>query len=173
MKKVKKINDAEPKLGCLMLYFNHRDWKKYVKSLVDEKDLYKPKDDDYGYCKYPHTTILFGIHDYDTVTKDIQKYILNLKKLDDIKIKGVSLFENEGFDVVKFDIKSKKLEKINEKICDKFDYTNEYDYHPHLTISYVKKGLGKKYDGMDIEKPELVNSNYVYSDPNYKKKIIN
>mgnify|MGYP003352094323 CR=1 FL=1 len=38
-----------------------------------------------------------------------------------------------------------KLNALNKQLC-KFPYTNDYpDYKPHITIAYVKKGLGKKY----------------------------
>lgn len=39
-----------------------------------------------------------------------------------------------------------KLHNTNRKICDKFKTFSEYDeYHPHMTIAYMKKGMADKY----------------------------
>ncbi len=64
-----------------------------------------------------------------------------------ITVKNITHFETPDYDVVKFDVESEQMSKLNKLMTDNFDYTNDYpDYHPHMTVAYVKKGMGKKYD---------------------------
>ena len=74
-----------------------------------------------------------------------------------MEISGISLFENPEFDVVKLEVnKTPKLEEIYKNLSE-FPNSNQFpDYKPHITIAYVKKGLGQKY-----------------VDPNYKYQIKN
>lgn len=164
---------SENKLGCLLINLHVENWGNIVKDLVEEDDLYKP-DDDYGYDKYAHTTILFGLHNYNGIQKDLDDFLPKLEKIDDIKMDDkLSIFENDDFDVVKVNVFSNKMKKLNQKIRKEFKYTNEYDeYSPHMTIAYVKKGSGKKYLDKKIKLPKFVVSDYVYSDPDYKKTKI-
>lgn len=69
-----------------------------------------------------------------------------------IKNWGVSLFKNDKFDVIKFDVeKNKTLETIYNRLS-KLPNSNEYpDYKPHVTVAYVKSGLGEKYLDLDFK----------------------
>lgn len=174
-------SSSNTQIGCLMIYFDVKKWNKFVKENVEEKDLYKPDDEDYGYNKYAHSTLLFGLHDYIGIQKDLDNFLPKLETIDDIEISDkMSIFKNDDFDVVKIEVKSKKMKKLNKKLRKNFDYTNDHhEYSPHITIAYVKKGLGEKYDKEEISGEisdnmldELVVSDYVYSDPKYKKTKI-
>ena len=61
-----------------------------------------------------------------------------------------SLFENKKYDVLKFDVKySNKgdnlLHRCN-KLLKNHPFTTDFpDYHPHMTIGYIKPGKGYKY----------------------------
>jgi 2'-5' RNA ligase len=159
-----------------MLYFDTEGWSKFVESIVDEKDLYVSEDEDskdqYGYEKEKHTTILYGFHDYKDIAKDIKEYLIPLEDLDDIEMKDVSIFENEKYDVVKIDVKSNKLNKLNKAMTDNFEYTTEHKtYHAHMTVAYVKKGEGKKYE-QELDEDALKPIKYVYSDPDRKHTTI-
>ncbi len=88
-----------------------------------------------------------------------------LKGLDttlNITIKGIDIFQNEEFDVVKFNVVlNDELKNINEALKE-LPYTSDYDeYLPHVTIAYVKKGTGKKY----------VKKDYTYTVKNVDKMI--
>jgi len=48
----------QTELGCIMINFEIDNWLKIIKQFIDETDLYKPEHEDFGYCKYPHTTLL-------------------------------------------------------------------------------------------------------------------
>ena len=94
-------------------------------------------------------------------------------ELNNIYVKNISLFENEEYDVVKMDIKSKDLKKMNKRLRDNFEYTSDYpEYHSHLTLAYVKKGKGKKYTTKINDKIKLIPDKYIYSSPEFKKTTI-
>jgi hypothetical protein len=172
-KKYKKAGN-DRKYGCLMIYFDDTDWMKKIKDIVKEEDLYLPKgeEDDYGYCKYPHTTVLYGFHNYKDIEKDLKEYVIPLKDLDDIIISDITIFENDGFDVVKYEVESKKLHKLNKTLEENFDYTTDFPkYIPHMTIAYVKEGKGKDYV-KKLKEQHLKPTKYVYSDDKHKKTTI-
>ena len=91
----------------------------------------------------PHITLLYGLH--SEVTEEQVK-----NKLKDINILTVDLFNLSIFpqsdkDVLKFDTKNSNLFKAN-KVLKELPYTSDFpNYHPHVTIAYLKKDLGKKY----------------------------
>lgn len=134
------------KYGCVMVYFDYdkKAWKAF-QDLIDDEDLYNPKDDKgFGKEKDPHVTILYGLHSSipdEDIAEEIEKI-----KTPKIKMNKISAFDNNPeFDVIKFDVESDDLHKLNKKFC-KFPYTSDYpEYHPHATIAYVKKGKAKKY----------------------------
>ena len=61
----------------------------------------------------------------------------------------VSLFEtNPDFDVVKVEVKSEDLRRLNKKVSESQPVTDTHPtYRPHATIAYVKKGKGARYVG--------------------------
>lgn len=89
-----------------------------------------------------HITILYGL-----LTNSAKKVLDTIpKKPINYKIKGISLFESEEQDVLKFDIESEDLKKLNKKVSNAFENENSYPvYHAHMTIAYLKPGKGKKY----------------------------
>jgi 2'-5' RNA ligase len=82
----------------------------------------------------------------------------------------MSLFENDEYDVLKFNVISNDLAKLNKLMKGNFEYTSNYpNYIPHLTIAYLKKGEGKKYiKNMETLEIENIN-NFIYSDKDYKE----
>ena len=82
----------------------------------------------------------------------------------------ITIFEQDEYDVVKFDIHSDKLKKLNDTMRFRFEYTNNHpDYHAHMTIAYVKKWLGAKYVKENIKQVPLFGSKYIYSDHEHNK----
>ncbi len=87
---------------------------------------------------------------------------------------NASLFENQ-YDVLKFDVRYPTkggafLHKCNTALRE-LPYQNDYpDYHPHMTIAYLKKGTGKKYCNL-LENKEysLLPAYAVYSQPDGTK----
>jgi hypothetical protein len=118
---------------------------EFGKSIPDKELYIDPKDDSYGRETEPHITVRYGLAiDDPALLKDLS----SLPPID-AKFGEVSIFENDKYDVVKVEIKSKSLRSANKKVGDLVDVPGETftDYQPHATIAYVKKGEGKKYVG--------------------------
>ena len=168
----KGLNESEqPKreFGCLMAFFDIPNWETKVLGKISEQDLYD--EPGFGLEHEPHVTVLYGFHqdstDIDELKKTVDEYV---EKPIKIEIKKVSVFENEKFDVLKFDIESPELRELNKICAEKFEHTNSYkDYHPHMTIAYLKKGVAAKY--VKEFKPGSIILNgedFVYSDSSGK-----
>ena len=157
--------------GCVMLDTHIVDWKKTHLSKIDKEDLYTAEDDTYGYNNQPHITVIYGLHLDETKPKDIIEKMKEMYQITS-EIKQISIFENEKYDVVKYDVPVTKELKKFRSIFSKFPNTQDFpDYHPHITIAYVKKGEGKKYV-QKLKKPfELTFDEATYS-YNKTRKII-
>jgi 2'-5' RNA ligase len=113
---------------------------KEIQNQIDKEDLYN--EEGYGLETEPHITVLYGIHEQDPV---IVKQSLDLVPVE-YELTGLSLFENEKYDVLKCTVESEDLKKLNKKCCELLEFTNDYpDYIPHLTVAYLNPGMGKKY----------------------------
>lgn len=102
---------------------------------IDNDNLHTEEDDDRG---DPHITVKYGIVDVD---------IDQLKdKLSDfgpivVKLGDVSKFECGDYDVIKIDVDSDDLHRLNSLINKYAPHIDTYDeYSPHVTIAYVKSG---------------------------------
>ena len=90
------------------------------------------------------------------------KDVLYSEETPEIKLENISIFENKDFDVVKVDVISDGLNSLNKKMT-KYPHTTDYPhYHPHMTIAYVKKGMGKKY-AEDLKDFSITPDKFVYS----------
>jgi len=154
--------------GVLMLFFNIPNWKDIIK--INPEDVYT--EDGRGIEDEPHVTALYGFHDEVTLddVKNIVKKVANKPLV--VKVTGISTFSSKDkpYDVVKFDIESKELVRLNNKLK-KLPHTNTFsEYHPHMTISYVKKGTGEKYVRV-FENPILITGDkMVFSDKEKNKE---
>ena len=113
---------------------------------IPESILYQDESNEYGKETMPHVTVLYGILPLsEEKTKNILK---RLPKNIVATLGSVSLFENDKFDVLKVDVTSPHLDRINEFLCKNVEYHNDYpNYKPHMTLAYLKKGTGKPYVG--------------------------
>jgi len=131
--------------GCLMLGASVPNWKEKI-SIVKPEDLYT-EGDDYGYEKEPHVTIIYGLHDDEIYKSEFLDHVKSLYPVE-VTIDQISIFdENNDYDVVKFDVPVTEDLKQYRNFFEKFyPNTQTYDeYHPHMTIAYVKQGEGQKY----------------------------
>lgn len=154
--------------GCVMLALpvDSDSWKK-LQEMIDEDDIYD--EEGYGRENETHVTLLYGLHEDidDDEIKEAMQGMVFTKPI--IQLQTLSLFENEKFDVLKFDIECDDLHKMNETLC-KFPHTNDYpDYHPHCTVAYLKPGRGKKYSGPIDFPMEVKPVEVLYSKPNGDK----
>jgi len=92
-----------------------------------------------------HATVLFGLHDMQP--NAVEKILQDAKPIK-LELGKISLFSSDEYDVVKINVKSPDLHRLNTKLKSSLEYTSTHPgYKPHVTIAYVKKGEGKKYDG--------------------------
>ena len=154
------VNESSDyKYGCVMIETPFDNWSE-ITSIIDEEDLYnEPGDNTYGIQNNPHLTLLYGLH--KEVKPEMVKSALNEFNGIKLNIKGIGVFENENFDVVKLNVDPTGSIKImNEKLSE-FPHTTDYPvYEPHITIAYVKKGLGKKY--LNNKKLKIRNRNMLF-----------
>lgn len=91
----------------------------------------------------PHVTIKFGLHTNDA--EEVRKEIQDLSPVA-IQIGKASCFKADTHDVVKLDILSDGLHDLNGRVSERLECTDTYpDYKPHITLAYVKPGLGEHY----------------------------
>jgi hypothetical protein len=155
MKLMDLINEGvQPKkrYGCVMLYFDFPEMAN-LHGQINGDDVYS--EDGFGLETEPHTTLLFGLH--DEVTTEQVAEILSGFSFGACTVRNPSLFENPLYDVLKFDVEGASLHDANAKLRT-YPYTTDYpDYHPHLTVGYLKKGLGKVYTPKFASEPYTLN----------------
>jgi hypothetical protein len=157
--------------GCAMLYFDFPTINE-IHDIINPEDVYEdPTNPTFGLETEPHTTLLYGLH--DGVTEQDIKNVLDKFTFGNCKIANASLFENENFDVLKFDVSGEGLYEANTELV-KYPNTQTFpDYHPHMTIAYLKPGKGKQYaDKLNGQEFELTPTHAVYSMPSGEKKKI-
>lgn len=96
----------------------------------------------------PHITVLFGLHTPDPATV---RALLRDEPPITVTLGKTSFFpngESGSGDVLKVDVRSPSLRRLNKRIAEAIAHTNTHpDYQPHCTIAYVKPGRGKAYAG--------------------------
>jgi len=103
---------------------------------IPENSLYIDENN-YGRDSHPHCTILYGIH-----TKKVKevRQLMSLIKPFTIVLRDISFFKLDNYDVLKINVESNKLMKINNYLKDSLNHTSTFPiYKPHVTIAYVRK----------------------------------
>lgn len=141
----KKHSGNDYNYGCVLTYLDLSDeyWEQFT-NIIDVNDIYHYDEERYGIETEPHITILYGIHEnvIDDDTINLCKTVDGLGIL--IQCSRVDCFQNPEFDVVKLTVSSDSIHLFNEKLRT-LPYTNGFTYNPHITIAYVKPGMGPKY----------------------------
>lgn len=131
--------------GFLMIGYNKPSFIQELQDSIPSEELYvEDGNDDYGLEKNTHVTLVPCL-DRHTDINDLKQYLKALNEYH-IILGNVSKFDNEKYDVLKCDVGCCNLMNTNSEICSKFPTFSEYkEYHPHLTIAYLKKGMADKY----------------------------
>ena len=130
--------------GCIMVTFALPKWQWFVNELIDPNDL-KPQRWMEGKAMYdqPHCSILYGLAPNVTID-EVRPLLMHLDNID-VEFTGISCFETERCDVVKFDCESPQLRALS-KIIRTLPHEDPHStYNIHATIAYVNKGEGEKY----------------------------
>jgi 2'-5' RNA ligase len=151
--------------GCAMIYFDFPEIEEFH-SQIDQEDVYLTGEDrSFGLEDEPHTTLLYGLHSAE-IPDPLVLTICTSREIGPMKLVNASLFENEKYDVLKFDVENSVLSEINAELAELPHTTNFPDYHPHATIGYLKPGTGKKYVELFKGKTyDVVPKKIVYSKP--------
>lgn len=158
--------------GCVMINFKFDESKK-IQSTINEEDIFEIEDEQYGLENNPHLTLLYGLHK-EVTTEDVKKVLENfdLKNLE-IKINGIGSFENDNFDVLKFDVENTSLlQEIHDALSELPNSDKYPDYSPHITIAYLKKGTSKKYLDKNFKNRISNFTHTIYSITNGEKIMI-
>jgi len=157
--------------GCLMIYFDEQTQQNIVKYC---EETFNPEIlAEFGIEDEPHITCQYGFKD-DITIQDITDFInQNVKKPLDINLGQISRFDCEDYDVIKIDVDSPDLHKLSKKIRKHFESSLQIDYpdyHPHVTLAYVKKGSIPHIDGDNMfNGKNYVFDDFIYSDKNNEK----
>ena len=154
--------------GCLMLYVKFPNWDEFVGD-INKDELYEPNNERYGIETEPHITILYGIHK-EVDDEQVMAMFSDIKESDfDLEVNGLDCFYNKDYDVLKMDIKSEKLNELNN-LAKKLPNTSTYpDYRPHITVAYLTKGNGKNYVDLNFRTKINTIDKIVYSKTNGTK----
>ena len=133
----------------------------YIESIPD--DIVYTGEDDMGKEEWPHITILYGLE--DDQQSEVKEILDGLDGKIKVKLGKISKFRHEDFDVLKIDVISKDLAKINE-VLKTLSNENEYPtYIPHVTLAYVNKDEGEEFVGDDtFDGIEVIIEKIVYAD---------
>lgn len=131
--------------GFLMIKYDKPELIQELQNMIPYEELYNEDDnDDYGLENMCHVTLVPCL-DRHLDVNELKKELQELNKYS-ILLSNISKFENDNYDVLKCDVGSINLLKTNDDICSKFPTFSEYkEYHPHMTIAYLKKGMADKY----------------------------
>ena len=171
---MKIARDKESEFGWIRVDIN-LELKSYMKKLtdaIDKEDIYTTQPDDlgwtYGIETDPHITLLYGLH--NDSPKECQE-TLKGQKGGFFTVDGVSEFEKEKYDVLKLDVKSEDLHRLHELLKKETENTQSFpEYKPHLTLSYMKKGKGKKYIDLFSDSKYKNNDKYKFSEVVFEDK---
>lgn len=123
---------------------------------IDHHDL-QPTDygdlSDTGLELNSHVTVLYGLHTNDG--EELRTLVSGLGPIA-IQLGEVSVFhadmstpptpDKPKYDVLKIEVISKGLHELNKALRDNFEHTCTFpEYKPHVTIAYVKPGMGSYY----------------------------
>lgn len=113
---------------------------------ISDADLYNK--DGKGREGSPHITAAYGIDDEDietSVTKALREIGSFSIKTGDI---GFFIDPEKDYHVIKIAVDHGPAEKLHEHIVDNVSmYDPTYEYHPHITLAYVKPGSCQDFVG--------------------------
>lgn len=160
--------------GCLMAMVEPTRGPhiiKFGRTVIPQQILYTdPNDPSYGYDDEPHCTVKYGFTP-DLTRPQLASVLQGIKPFF-ITLKGLTQFQNEMYDVVKFDVEKNDILTELRNRCDCHKNEDKYpDYKPHMTVAYVKKGMFPHIkEGMNLKVPI---TRFKYSGQDGKKLYIN
>lgn len=157
--------------GCLMVDLKTSNWFQQVSRLIDTNHLSpsvpNPLED------IAHITIVYGF-DPSVTFDSIRTNLLRIQTFNDIRVVGLSYFDNPNYDVLYLKVASEQCRRANMYFRSNFKVTAQYPiYTPHITLAYLKKGFGVRYTNR-LQVAGNVKANavcYRFTTPNGKSYI--
>jgi len=150
--------EAVHKFGCLYaplpraLADNIYAWGR---DNISDGDLFFPREGDGGREQNLHVTVKYGIHINDPM--EIQQFLSANPVTLIATLGAITTFDQKDHQVVKIDVNSRNLSRLNQMVSSSFEVTDTYpEYIPHVTIAYVKSGRGSRFIGREDFKGERV-----------------
>lgn len=141
------------KYACAMIELppKHADFLLgWGRTNIPDNVLYAlPEGDGNGRELEPHVTVKYGIT-LNEVPHELHQIVQQTPAFP-VYMGAISLFQQEGYDVVKLTVESPWLRQLNARItatlpCEGDKHPN---YNPHTTLAYVKKGSCDQLVGQD------------------------
>lgn len=162
------------KYAFLMIDYNTPDFIKDLHKDIKQEEIFDDDSNDYGLEKESHVTLVPCL-DNETDLEKLKSYLKDLSEYKAV-LTDISKFECEDYDVLKCNVVSQNLNETNKNILKDFESYSEYkdNYHPHLTVAYMKKGMADKYLRKTLDKYIVLNPQNFrfswYEDNNRKTK---
>ena len=123
---------------------------EFTLGIPEEKIYVNPDPDDHacGRELHPHITIKYGLE--TNSPEDVEKVVHGDHKPIKVRLGKLGQFEATEYDVLKVDVHSEDLTKLNALLTKLPNNDKHPTYKPHLTIAYVKKGQAADYVGNAI-----------------------
>jgi hypothetical protein len=117
--------------------------KAWAKKVIPEDAL-----SDKGYEEEPRVVVLRGFHD-DVLFDEVREAVESAFSSGDFTLGNLSRLETPEHDVLKLDVTSELLQKLNKQLLKSFKErvaNSNLEYQPYLPLAYVKPGALKNLD---------------------------
>lgn len=141
--------------------------QQFSRTLVDKADLAPD-----GRETQSHITVLYGLHEANPAA--VAKALAGEGPIR-VKLGKISKFPDSGDgEVLKIDIDSPDLRRLNKKISGLPHTSTHPGYRPHLTLAYVRPGTADKYIGKKnpLEGREIILKEIAVSDRGGEQHMI-
>lgn len=146
MIKLQLLTEGRYDYGCVMARIDEKAARVILDfnyKTIGEHMIYEEAGHEYGREVQPHITLKYGL--VGSYSEDDMRQLLKHVTPFDVRVTGMSVFENEKYDVIKFDVDGRALRELN-KLFSALPNNDEHpEYHPHMTLAYVHKGMGNKF----------------------------
>lgn len=167
------ITEIKYEYGCLMAMVPPAAATRIMefgqKIIPDDILYFDPTEpDDYGREREPHVTIKFGLTEH--YSKEQIAELLRGTKPFPVSIRGMDIFSNPQYDVIKLNVDGPELHRLRE-VCDKLPNEDKYpEYHPHMTLAYLRPGLGARFIRKTTSLAKIQITTLAYSDRGNKSR---
>ncbi len=121
----------------------------------------------------PHITVAYGLEATERDKPAIRQELENFKA-PAITIGGASVFENQGYKVLKLDVDSPELHRLRRHIAGKYPMPGNTHpgYHPHITLAYLKPEVdASKYLDNDLVGQQFKGGRWVFRGKREQEKV--